>query len=109
MRSWDIFKVVSSLSAVVGTLIVLSALWILIEVGQARRNVKALREQNARADDDFNSSDKYLGPEHKEEFKNLVSRAKVDDQDAETKTSRLSRRLSSKSSPTKVGPNSVTI
>ena len=107
MRSWDIFKVVSSLSAVVGTLIVLSALWILIEVGQARRNVKALRQENARADDDFNSSDQYLDnyPAQKEEFENLVSRAKVDDQEVATKTSRPSRRSSSKSGPTKVSPN----
>jgi len=107
MRSWGIFKVVSLLSAIVGALIVLSAIWILIEVGQARRNVKALRQENARADDDFNSSDQYLDnyPDQKKEFENLVSRAKVDDQEVATKTSRPSRRLSSKSGPTKVSPN----
>ena len=101
MRSWDIFKVVSLLSAIVGALIVLSALWILIEVGHARRNVKALREENARADDDFNSSDKFFSEDQKNAFKNLVSRAKVDDQEVATKTSRLSRHKRSKA----VGPN----
>lgn len=117
VRSWDIFKTVSLLSGIVSILIVLSALWILIEVGQARRNVKALREENARADDDFNSSDKYFnssdnscdeGPDQLKnskafkDFKNLVSRAKKEDQEPAQKNKKsrgLSRRSGSISSP----------
>ena len=121
VRSWDIFKTVSLLSGIVSVLIVLSAVWILIEVGQARRNVKALREENARADDDFNSSDKYFnssdnssgeGPDQDRSLKNskafkafelLVSRAKKEDQPAAQKNKK-SRGQSRRSGGNTVSP-----
>ena len=100
MRSWNIFKIVSLLSGIIGVLTILSALWILVEVGVARRNIKALRDENSRADDDFNSSDKVMGPDQDgplEAFKSLVSRAKVEDAEVESRQSRRSL-----SSPMKV-------
>jgi len=121
VRSWDIFKTVSLLSGIISVLIVLSAVWILIEVGQARRNVKALREENARADDDFNSSDKYFnssdnssgeGPGQDrllknskafKDFTNLVTRAKKEDQQAAQKNKK-SRGLSRRSGGNTVSP-----
>ena len=100
MRSWGIFLIVSILSGIVGLLTILSAVWILVEIGVARRNIKALRDENSRADDDFNSSDKVMGPDQDGPlgaFKSLVSRAKVEDAEVESRQSRRSL-----SSPIKV-------
>ena len=121
VRSWNIFKIVSLLSGIIGVLTILSALWILVEVGVARRNIKALRDENSRADDDFNSSDKYFnssdnssgeGPDQDRSLKNskafkafelLVSRAKKEDQPAAQKNKK-SRGLSRRSGGNTVSP-----